>query len=226
MSWITAAEFARRVKCSAPNVTQGIKRGKIAPEFLKRDGRSLYINTAAVEEWQQTGRTPNPPPPETVREVLTAQAEARPRPSPPPAPHRPLPPGMPTMLWGRPSSPPGGTDDEGESREELAARLADLEGENQDGIPRHEAERQIAILRMRLLRIDVAEREGELVRAGDVRSKLFERDRRVRDLLMGIPVRIAADLASESDPAAVSILLEQVLTEALLGLKPLPGLNP
>ena len=130
------------------------------------------------------------------------------------------------MLWGRPASPPSGADDEGETKEELAAKLADLEGGNPDGIPRHEAERQIAILRMRLLRIDVAEREGELLRAADVRSRLFERDRRVRDLLMGIPVRIAADLASISDPAEASILLEQVLTEALLGLKPLPGLNP
>jgi hypothetical protein len=51
-----------------------------------------------------------------------------------------------------------------------------------------------------------------------MRKEVFERGRRVRDLLMGIPVRIAADLAAEDDPAAVSIVLERALVEALGGL--------
>jgi hypothetical protein len=83
---------------------------------------------------------------------------------------------------------------------------------------RSEAERQIKVLQRRLLELDLAEREGQLVDAAQIRRVVFERGRRVRDLLMGIPVRIAADLAAEDDPAAVSIVLERALVEALGGL--------
>jgi hypothetical protein len=86
------------------------------------------------------------------------------------------------------------------------------------GMQRSEAERQIKVLQRRLLELDLAEREGQLVDAAQIRRVVFERGRRVRDLLMGIPVRIAADLAAEDDPAAVSIVLERALVEALGGL--------
>jgi hypothetical protein len=85
-------------------------------------------------------------------------------------------------------------------------------------MPRSEAERQIKVLQRRLLELDLAEREGQLVEVEAQKKAVFERGRRVRDLLMGIPVRIAADLAAENDPAAVSIILERALVEALGGL--------
>jgi hypothetical protein len=85
-------------------------------------------------------------------------------------------------------------------------------------MPRSEAERQIKVIQRRLLQLDLSEREGQLVDAEEMKKAVFERGRRVRDLLMGIPVRIAADLAAEDDPAAVSILLERALVEALGGL--------
>jgi hypothetical protein len=85
-------------------------------------------------------------------------------------------------------------------------------------MPRSEAERQIALLKRRMLELDVAEREGQLTEAEAMRKVVFEHGRRVRDLVLGIPVRIAADLAAEDEPAKVAIILEKALVEAMEGL--------
>jgi hypothetical protein len=52
--WVTAAQFARLMGCSRAEVTQSIKRGRIAAGDLRRDGRNQYINTRAVPGWQAT----------------------------------------------------------------------------------------------------------------------------------------------------------------------------
>ena len=101
-------------------------------------------------------------------------------------------------------------------REGLKTLIAQIAGDCE--MSRAEAERQIKVLQRRLLELDVAEREGQLVDADEMKKAVFERGRRVRDLLLGLPVRIAADLAAEDDPARVSILLERSLVEALGGL--------
>ena len=112
----------------------------------------------------------------------------------------------------RPAAAAAGQDE----REDLKDQIAEISEDH--GMSRAEAERQIKVLQRRLLQLDVAEREGQLVDAGEMTKVVFERGRRVRDLLMGLPVRIAADLAAEDDPARVSILLEQALVESLTGL--------
>jgi len=108
--------------------------------------------------------------------------------------------------------PPPAGDERGALQDQIQQLRSDAE------MPRSEAERQIKVLQRRLLELDLAEREQQLVEVEAMRKVVFERGRRVRDLLMGIPVRIAADLAAEDDPAAVSILLERALVEALGGL--------
>lgn len=113
----------------------------------------------------------------------------------------------------RASHPPASA---AEDREGLKDQIAEIADDR--SMSRVEAERQIKVLQRRLLQLDVAEREGQLVDAEETKKTVFERGRRVRDLLMGIPVRIAADLAAEENPAAVSILLERSLVEAMGGL--------
>lgn len=112
-----------------------------------------------------------------------------------------------------PSTALASAPDERSGLRDLMQQLAD-----DTSMPRSEAERQIKVLQRRLLELDVAEREGQLVEAAKERAAGFEEARRWRDLLLGIPVRIAADLAAESDPAKVSIVLEAALVEALTGL--------
>jgi hypothetical protein len=109
-------------------------------------------------------------------------------------------------------APPSPSDEREAIRDRIEALTDDA------SMPRSEAERQIAVLKRRMLELDVAEREGQLVEADAARKVVFEHGRRVRDLLMGIPVRIAADLAAEDDPAAVAILLEKAMVEAMEGL--------
>lgn len=54
MSWVNAATFATMVGCSRSNVTQGVKNGRFAKRYLKRDGRNLYINTDAIADYDAT----------------------------------------------------------------------------------------------------------------------------------------------------------------------------
>ena len=115
----------------------------------------------------------------------------------------------PVAIATAPASPP-------DEREAIRSRIEELEDDS--SISRNEADRRIAVLRARMLQLDLAEREGLLVEVVKERASGFEEARRWRDLLLGIPVRIAADLAAEPDPAAVSIILERALVEALTGL--------
>lgn len=108
------------------------------------------------------------------------------------------------------------SDSKGDERSQLRGQLQEVYDDA--SMPRTEAERRIAVLKGKMLELDVAEREGELVEAVAIQKAVFEQGRRVRDLLMGIPVRLAADLAAETDPAAAAILLEKEMVNALEGL--------
>jgi hypothetical protein len=116
----------------------------------------------------------------------------------------------------RRSSPPMPASATTKEREELKEKVAFVDADPM--MPRSEAERQIKVFQRRLLELDLAEREGQLVDVKSAKMAVFEKGRRIRDLLLGIPARAAADLAAESDPAAVAILLEKALVEALEGL--------
>jgi hypothetical protein len=70
-----------------------------------------------------------------------------------------------------------------------------------------DAARQEKQERTRLLQIDIAERTGRLVDAELVRRQSFARARQALDALMAIPDRIAPQLAAETDPHKVHILL-------------------
>lgn len=101
-------------------------------------------------------------------------------------------------------------------REKLAEQIKAL-GDDPE-MSRSEAERLQAIAKAKLLDMDVRERAGQLVEVEKMKKRLFEANRRVRDLVMGVPVRISADLAAESDPAMVAIVLEKALVECLEGM--------
>lgn len=52
--WITAATFARSMGCSRANVTQAVQTGRIQPQFVRRDGTSMRINTGCIPDWEAT----------------------------------------------------------------------------------------------------------------------------------------------------------------------------
>lgn len=104
----------------------------------------------------------------------------------------------------------------GDDREAL---LAQMRGETlAPGTSRSEADRIRAIAQARLAQLDVAEREGQLVKAEAVGRQWFEVCRRSRDQVLALPARIAADLAAEVDPVKVAIVLEKELAQCLEGM--------
>lgn len=215
MPWITQKQFAEKVGCTAANVTTGIRRGRIAPEWVKRQDRSVLINTEAIPDWLATikGKTTGSKQP--MRPPLPRSASpATPDPWPPPPPATTKrQPGeqldaVPSLLWGQ--MPTDG------DAEKLAAELEQAQADDSNARqPRAESERRSAELRARLLEIDLAREELELMDARAVKKAWFEAGRQILQRLMGLPVRLASDLAAMEDAAEIAILLEREMTTAL-----------
>lgn len=67
----------------------------------------------------------------------------------------------------------------------------------------------------RLARIECEEREGKLVSIDEINALHFSRARRLRDRMLMIPRRLAAQVAAESDARTVEEMLESAICEAL-----------
>lgn len=76
--------------------------------------------------------------------------------------------------------------------------------------------KELALAQLREL--ELRQKSGELIEVESVRRMWFERGRTVRDLLLGLPPRLAASLAAESDQAAVRVLLDREIRAALEAL--------
>ena len=63
--------------------------------------------------------------------------------------------------------------------------------------------------------MDLAERMGETRRRADVEKEVFEMQRRVRERIMAVPVKIADKVAAETAPRIVAHMLTKALAEAL-----------
>jgi hypothetical protein len=72
-----------------------------------------------------------------------------------------------------------------------------------------------ARLKAELTRLQLAERTGELVRADAVQRQAFTEARRLRDRLLALPDRLAADLAAEHNTAVVHARLTRELRQVL-----------
>jgi hypothetical protein len=70
----------------------------------------------------------------------------------------------------------------------------------------------------KLKKLEFQKREGALVEKAEIDKDAFETARAVRDALMTIPDRISAQLAAESDPHKVRLLLEGEILKALRAL--------
>lgn len=73
---------------------------------------------------------------------------------------------------------------------------------------REQANAELAVLA-------VAEEKRKLVRVETVEKEGFEVARSIRDALLNIPQKIAPEVAAETDPHAVEIILQREITQAL-----------
>lgn len=67
----------------------------------------------------------------------------------------------------------------------------------------------------RLAKLEVEEREGKLVSIDEINVQHFNRARRLRDRMLMIPRRLAAQVAAESDARTVEAMLEAAISDAL-----------
>jgi P27 family predicted phage terminase small subunit len=79
----------------------------------------------------------------------------------------------------------------------------------------NDVQRRVAMERERKLKIDNDLRSGRLVDAKAVAKEAFESARIIREGLLNIPARVAAELAAESDPGKVHMRLDAAIREAL-----------
>ncbi len=81
-----------------------------------------------------------------------------------------------------------------------------------------EAQRRVHLERARKLKLENLQREGRLIDRAQVERDQFEVARVVRDRMEAVPDRISAQLAAESDAAAVHRILSDEIRVALLAL--------
>ena len=78
-----------------------------------------------------------------------------------------------------------------------------------------QAQTETQIQRGRMLRMEADLQEGALVKADQAARAAFEFSRTLREAILNVPPRIAAELAAESNAARVHVRLETALREAL-----------
>lgn len=78
-----------------------------------------------------------------------------------------------------------------------------------------EAQRRVAVERAHALRMANRQKRGRLIDARTARREAFECARAVRDSVLNVPDRLAAELAAERDAAKVHARLDAELRKAL-----------
>lgn len=78
-----------------------------------------------------------------------------------------------------------------------------------------DSELQEKFYKAQMAELKYMEQAGELVKAKEVERKAFELGRKVRDSILAIPVRLAHELAAETDPHTVEVMLTKELVSSL-----------
>jgi hypothetical protein len=217
MTWITSAEFSRRMGCSRANVTQAIRSARLRPEHVRRDGTRVMVNTAAIPDWQATTSRRR-----GIAEPMPAAMPAGPIPAPRTTPMPAVEcPGLPPPAWGA-----GGEEqsaiDASLSPEEVKQRLAQLPDGAVPDLLLSRMRREHALAQM--AEIELAAMEEKLVSAAEMRRVHYDAGRLVRDAVLRVPTRIMPELAaaagglSPDQRQKVGLLLERHLVEALESL--------
>lgn len=87
---------------------------------------------------------------------------------------------------------------------------------DQDGdLTMAEAERREKVYKSQLSELKYLEQAGKLIEVDKVQRRAFELGRSVRDAIMQIPTRFAHELAAETDPHKLEIMLTKQLQKVL-----------
>ena len=195
MTYISAAELARRLNKSREAVRQAIKDGRI--KSYKRNGRSVMCHAVkAMAEFNgevtTEPTTKNPP-------ITRTGVEAS---------------NYGFLCWG--AEQQDETSEDLEQSKSLKKQIDELPEDQIAKINDSKARREHYLAEK--ARMEVQTMQGELVSAADVKAAAFKKGRTVRDSIMAIPDRLAAQLAGITDPRQVHTLLSEELRVALRSL--------
>lgn len=96
------------------------------------------------------------------------------------------------------------------------AATKELSGEGNSNYKKAAAARMF--FNAKLAELEYSERAGKLISADKVKAEAFKISRRVRDSLLGVPERVAAEVAAMKDPRTIAIYLKEQIAAALKDL--------
>lgn len=162
------------------------------PVSLSAYGRRRGVSAEAVRRAIQSGR---------LKEAVSRDAKGNPKVDPEVA----------DQEWDANTS-----DNRGWNARENAKKTAETDMKVSGTLNQSRAIKEAYLAR--LAKLEFEERSGQLVRAEEVKNEAFKVARIVRDGILNVPDRVAAQLAAETEPGAVHMILSEELRKALEGL--------
>lgn len=213
MPTLSLRGLARLMGVSEKAVRNALAVGVFSPGSVRRDetGVPEVVNaTLAVDEWEKSGRQLRGTArrPAVLPAIPSALRSTNPIDEPPPAPSDDVPAQIAALLARVRTLREALPATAGEASE-ADAHVAEVS-------PSLVAAQIEAVLeRGRKLRMENDVREGLLLEAGPAGREAFEFARIVRETILNVVPRVAAELAAETDATRVHLLLERALREAL-----------
>ena len=84
-----------------------------------------------------------------------------------------------------------------------------------EGFTTADADRKDKFYKAKLSELKFKEQSGQLVDSEEIKKEAFEVGRKLRDTLMSMPARLSHELAVETDPHMVEVLLTREIIKAL-----------
>lgn len=204
---ITQSEFARLAKVSRSAVCQAVKAGLITATET-RDGKIYIHKDEGLSQYENNSKKRNKP-----KRVASA----------------PVPPsvsvasGLELLSWGTAVAVTSETGNAEEVELTPPTNAAELkirvQGLPDDAIPDlNESRARREHYQAELAKLQVSQQRRELVSADEVKAAAFRAARSVRDSLMALPDRLAAQLAGTNDVRLCHTLLTEELRVALRSL--------
>ena len=110
-----------------------------------------------------------------------------------------------------------GNNKSGKGKDKVVKKIVVREPKVQtfEGLTTADADRRERVYKAKLSELKYLEQAGELVKLDEIKREAFDIARKTRDSIMSLPAKLAHELAGETDPHKVEILLNDKLTKAL-----------
>lgn len=192
---ISVRDYAERRGVTVAAIMGAINRGKLTEKSAKKIGKHWHIDPEAADlELSQT-QQPHNGGDRRSQKAREARAKAE---------------GIPAGNPKQKTANAENSEDEGDEDEEISGGMSET-------FMQAKTRREITNANMAAL--ELAEKEGLLVPKADVDREAFRVARTVRDSLLNIPDRTAAELAAETNQFRVHERLKNEIRRALEGLK-------